>query len=57
MGVNEHERLSIIILRHQSVYSYKSDVPRFTVTVGSSTMRITHSLKWVWVEWYSLRRR
>jgi hypothetical protein len=52
MDVNEHERLSHFTLRYKfkwinSAFIHMA-VLHFTVTVGSLTMRITHTLKWVW---------
>ena len=46
MDVNEHERLSNISLIHKLKYQNSTfiGVQHFTVTEGSSTMRITRTL-------------
>jgi len=50
MDVNEHARLSKIILRHKLKERNSTFIAvlHFTVTVVSSIMRTTHMLKWVW---------
>jgi len=49
MDVNEHERLSNITLSiNKETNSTFIAVLHFTVTVGSSTMSISHTLKCVW---------
>jgi len=47
MDVNEHERLTNITLRHKLKYRNSTFIAalHFTVTVGSSTMNITNTLK------------
>ena len=45
IDVNEHERLSKLEKRN---YSTCIAVLHFTVTVESSIMSITYTLKWVW---------
>jgi hypothetical protein len=48
IDVNEHQTVSTITLRHK--LNYRNHVLiavlNFTVTVGFSTMRIAHILKW-----------
>jgi hypothetical protein len=50
MDVNEQERLSNITRRHKLKQRNSAFiiVLHITVTVGFSTMRITHILIWVW---------
>jgi hypothetical protein len=49
MDVNEHERLSNITLRHKLKQRNSAFIAvlHFTVTVCSSTMSITHTIRWM----------
>jgi len=50
LDIDEHERLSNVTLRHKLNYRNIAIITglHFTLTVETSTVRITHALKWVW---------